>query len=270
MSSNGEKRIDEVFARLRNRREKGLITYIMAGDPELGTTERLVPLLAEAGADIIEIGVPFSDPLADGPVIQAASERALRNGVTIGKVLASMQTIRAHMQVPVILMTYYNPIYQYGIERFLDDANEVEVDGLLVPDLPLEESEFLRQQASNRGLAFIPFLAPTSSPARIAATAVVAQGFIYCISVTGVTGPRDHLPISTAGFLGTIRRYTNKPLAVGFGVSGPEQARMVSAYADAVVVGSAITNILSRGNPSKLPLAQVTTFVRMLKEALMA
>jgi len=219
----------------------------MAGDPDLTRTKELVARMAGAGADIIEIGIPFSDPLADGPVIQAAANRALANGITVRGVLQAVGQMRKEVDLPLVLMTYYNPVLQYGIERFCRDAAENGADGLIVPDLPHEESGPLRECSSRCGIDLVPLVAPTSTPARLAAICGVARGFIYCVSVTGVTGMREKIETDLRAFAGLVRRYTELPVAIGFGVSGPDAAARVATYCDAVVVGSALVRLIGRG-----------------------
>jgi len=262
-------RIEKSLYRSRERGRKSLIIYITAGDPDLKVTEELVYGIAEAGADVVELGIPFSDPLADGPTIQQASQRALNGKVTIPKILSTIEKIRKKSSVPIALMTYYNPIFYYGLERFVTDSRAVGVDGLIVPDLPLEESEELRGITERFGIELISFIAPTSTPERINAIAKVAQGFIYCVSVTGVTGTRENLSLDVAEMIRKIRSYTNIPLAIGFGISNPEQAKEATKYADAVIVGSAVVKLIEnhKGDLSK-SLSEVGKLVRSLKEAI--
>ncbi len=262
-------RIDKTFQTLREKGEKGLITYITACDPDASSTERLVLALERAGADIIELGVPFSDPMADGPVIQRASQRSLRRGTTLRQVLGVVERLRSRTEIPLVLMSYYNPLLQYGLKDLAADAAGAGVDGLIVPDLPLEESQPLLAEADRRGLALIPFAAPTSTPERLAKTAEVARGFVYCISLTGVTGMRREVPPCIEEFIKRVRRHCPHPLAIGFGISGPEQAAVLAALGDAVIVGSAIVALVEQhqGDPDVLE-AEVCAFVREIKEAI--
>lgn len=262
-------RIEKNLRYLREKRKKGLIIYITAGDPDLETTEKLVYTIAEAGADIIELGIPFSDPLADGVTIQQASQRALEKNANIPKILATVKKIRKKISIPLALMTYYNPVYCYGLERFTRDGQKAGVDGFIIPDLPLEESEELRNIVNESGLALISFLAPNSTLERIKAVAQKAQGFIYCVSVTGVTGTRENFTPQILGMIEKIRFYTDIPLAIGFGISSPEQAQKIVKYADAIIVGSAIVKLIENSQKN-LPiiLSQVNNFVRSLKEAI--
>lgn len=262
-------KIEEVLRRLKDRGEKALIIYITAGDPDLEVTEKLVYSIAEAGADIVELGIPFSDPLADGVTIQQASQRALERNTNIPKILSTIVKIRKKTSIPITLMTYYNPIYCYGLDRFVIDSKKAGVDGFIIPDLPLEESEEFRDITNKAGMDLISFLAPTSTSERISAIAQSARGFIYCVSVTGVTGIRKNFSLKIVEMIEKIRSYTNKPLAIGFGISGPEQAKEATKYADAVIVGSAVVKLIENsGGDLSIMLPQVSNFVRSLKEAI--
>jgi tryptophan synthase alpha chain len=262
-------RIEKNLRYLREKRKKGLIIYITAGDPDLETTEKLVYTIAEAGADIIELGIPFSDPLADGVTIQQASQRALEKNTNIPKILATVKKIRKKIFIPLALMTYYNPVYCYGLERFTRDSQKAGVDGFIVPDLPLEEGEELRNIINKSGLALIFFLAPNSTLERIKVVAQKAQGFIYCISVTGVTGIRENFTPQILEMIEKIRFYTDIPLAIGFGISSPEQAQKIVKYADAIIVGSAIVKLIENSQKDlSVRLEQVESFVKSLKKAI--
>jgi len=224
----------------------GLIAYLTAGDPDLDTSLAVAQKLAAAGADVIELGLPFSDPLADGPVLQAAAQRALDAGVTTAGVFELARRLRASLAssrdsgVPVVLLTYYNPVYQQGLENFCRQAADCGIDALVVPDLSFEETGPLRTASERHGLLLVDFIAPTTPPARQKLIAAGARGFIYCVAVTGVTGARAELWPGLPEFIRGIRAYTDVPLAVGFGISGPDTAREVSRFADAVIVGSAL------------------------------
>lgn len=258
-------RIAETFGRLKERCEKGLITYLMAGDPDLNRTKELVASMAEAGADVIEIGIPFSDPLADGPVIQAAANRALSNGITVRAILEAVGHIRKKVNTPLVLMTYYNPVLQYGIDGFCRSAAENGVDGLIVPDLPFEESGSLKECTMRHGIDLVPLVAPTSTPVRLAAICAGAGGFVYCVSVTGVTGMREKIETDLRAFSDLVRSYTDLPVAIGFGVSGPEAAARVAPYCDAVVVGSAFVRLIGEnayGEVAKLTAALKTALLK--------
>jgi len=261
-------RITECLEKLRQDGKKGLITFITAGDPDLAGTVEIARQLAAAGADIIELGMPYSDPLADGPVIQKASGRAIASGTTIDKILKAVEEIRRHCGVPIVLMGYYNPIYKYGVGIFARKAVVAGVNGLIVPDLPHEESGPLRQAAAETGFDLIPLVAPTTTDQRLARIAAVAQGFIYCVSVTGVTGAREEIKTDLAAFTNRVRRFTNLPLAVGFGIAGPEQAARVAVYCDAVVVGSALVNIIAGSRDTGAAGPAAGALVRKIKSAL--
>ena len=262
-------RIEKVLRSLKNQKKKGLIVYITAGDPDLEATKKLVFTIDKAGADIIELGIPFSDPLADGATIQQASQRALKNKVNIPGILSTVLRIREKTMIPIALMGYYNPIYCYGLDSLVIDSKKAGVDGFIVPDLPFEESKEFQNMTSRAGLDLISFVAPTSTPERIAATAQNAHGFIYCVSVTGVTGIRKEFSTKIAEIAEKIRLYTDLPLAIGFGISNPVQAKEAARYADAVIVGSAIVNLIeaSKGDLSRM-LPEVSHFISSLKEAI--
>jgi len=263
------KRIEKLFANLRQTGRKGLITFITAGDPGLSETPRLVAALTAGGADLIELGVPFSDPLADGPTIQLASNRALAAGTTLAGILEMVAQIRETNQVPLVLMSYYNPLYRYGLERLVDDAVTAGVDGLIVPDLPLEEAAGLRKIAAGR-LAVIPLAAPTTPPTRLEKIVAAGSGFLYYVSVTGITGARSELPENLGLALERVAGTTagRLPLAVGFGISTPEQARAVAIQADAVIVGSALVRIIAEHGASAKGRAELEKKVAGLRSAL--
>ncbi len=261
-------RIDLKFNELRQAKKKAFIAYITAGDPDLKRTIELVPALEKAGADIVELGVPFSDPLADGPVIQNASFRALQKGVTPLKILDAVRKIRKVSSVPIALMTYYNPVFHFGEEKFVRAAKAAGVDGLIVPDLPIEEAGALRLVAQLEDMATVFFLSPTTTRERMPAVVRAATGFIYYLSVTGVTGARQKTPSDIAGNIRKIRRLTNKPVCVGFGISTPEQVRAVARVADGVIVGSAIVKEVAKNADRADMVKRVARFVRNLSEAL--
>ncbi|MBW4592903.1 MAG: tryptophan synthase subunit alpha [Brasilonema angustatum HA4187-MV1] len=244
--------ISQRFQSLRDRNQRALIPFITAGDPDLQTTKEALRILDSNGADFIELGVPYSDPLADGPVIQAAATRALHKGTKLEHVLEIVADVSPNLQAPIILFTYYNPILNRGVESFLAQLAKVGVRGLVVPDLPLEEAEYLINTAAEFGIEVILLVAPTSSKERIEAIAKQSQGFIYLVSVTGVTGVRSQLQDRVKTLLTQMRSITDKPIGVGFGISGPEQARQVSDWgADGVIVGSAFVQRLANGSPTE-------------------
>lgn len=264
----GLNRIDAAFDRLRRSGGKGLITFITAGDPGYEATASLVLAMEQAGADLIELGAPFSDPMADGPVIQQASMRALSGGATLAGILGLVRRLRERTQIPLLLMTYYNPVLHYGLAVFAAEAAAAGVDGLIVPDLPAEESGPLLAELEARGLHLIPFAAPTSTPARLARISD-AGGFVYCVSLTGVTGARDGLPPGIGEFMKRVRTCTGRPLAIGFGISTPEQAALMSQLGDAVIVGSAIVSLVGRyASEPEVMLEQVASLVGSLKRAI--
>jgi tryptophan synthase alpha chain len=237
-------RIGRAFKRLKKDGGKAFIPYIMAGDPSLETTKETVLMLEQCGADIVELGVPFSDPLADGPTIQRAAERALKNNVTLRKVIAFVKDIRSSTQIPLILMTYFNPVFKYGSERFIRDAADAGVDGLIIPDLPPDEAADFIKHARKANLDTIFLLAPTSTEDRIRIVAKVSRGFLYYVSITGTTGSGLLFDGSMERLISEIKGCTDTPVAVGFGVSTPEDAVAVAKVADGVIVGSAIVKRL--------------------------
>jgi tryptophan synthase alpha chain len=258
-------RISDRFAALRARREGGLVAFIAAGDPDLETTRALVLELERSGADVVELGVPFTDPLADGPSNQAAYDRGLRAGATLPAIYDLVRGIRQESQVPIVLMTYVNPIFRYGYERATREAAAAGVDGFIMVDLPPEEAEEWTPTARAGGLDTIFMLAPTSTEERIQAVGRLGRGFIYCVSRTGVTGARADLPADLPALLERVRRETDQPISVGFGISRPEQVREVLSRAEGVIVGSAIVNLIARHGRDCLP--EVAAFVRELKAA---
>ncbi len=259
-----DNRLVRALAAARMGGRRVLVPYIMAGDLDAAATERLVELLVAAGADAIELGVPFSDPIADGPVNQRAGFRALARGMTLGRALALVARIREHTGVPLVFMTYYNLLLRHGLAAFCRDAVAAGLDGVITADLPPEEGDALVAEGRAAGLATIFLLAPTSTDARIRSVAGASSGFIYCVSRTGVTGVRDEVPPELAELVGRIRAATETPVCVGFGISRPSQAREVARYADGVIVGSALVGMLEE-DPEDL--GRVGAFVRDLKAA---
>jgi tryptophan synthase alpha chain len=258
-------RITDCFRRLRERDEKALIPYITAGDPDLASTEAFVHALEAAGADIIELGVPFSDPLVDGVEIQRATQRGLEAGTNLDGIFAGVCSIRRRSQVPILLMTSFNPVFRYGEERAAAAAQEAGVDAFLITDLPPEEAQGWKQTAAAHGLDTIFLLAPTSTPERIDCAARLGTGFIYCVSRTGVTGARSELPTGLQALIDRIRAGTDLPLSVGFGISTPEHVRQVADWADGIVVGSAVVALVGRDGPTAAPA--LGRFVREMKAA---
>lgn len=265
--SAASNRILRRFSELSARGELGLVAYVTAGDPSLDATEKIVLAAADSGADVIELGVPFSDPVADGPTIQRASDRALRAGTTLVAVIDLVRRLRARTQVPLILFSYFNPILQMGLQKFADDAASAGADGVLVTDLTPEEGREYRAAMHARGLDTIFLAAPTSTDERLAKIAECSSGFLYLISRTGVTGTRDAFPEDLPALARRVRRFTKLPLAVGFGISQPEHVSVLGGIADAAVVGSAIVAAIEKSANAKEAAANVGSLIRSLKDA---
>lgn len=258
-------RIEKALAELKDKNEKALITFVTAGDPDLETTEKLVLEMFDNGADIVEIGVPFSDPVAEGKVIQAASLRSLSNGTDLTKIFGTVENLRKKTDKPLILMMYVNTIFRFGTERFFRLCREKGIDGVIVPDLPFEERDEIRSFAEDNGIIPISLVAPTSHQ-RIESIASDAHGFLYCVSSTGVTGTRSKFSTNFDEFFGEIKKSCRVPAMVGFGISNPEQAAKMGSYCDGVIVGSAVVKIIAEyGRDS---VKKVGEFVRSLKDAL--
>ncbi|HUY27339.1 MAG TPA: tryptophan synthase subunit alpha [Candidatus Binataceae bacterium] len=264
------KRIARKFRELRARGEAALIPYIVAGDPDMETTRHLVLELERRGADLLELGVPFSDPMADGPANQRAAARGLKTGASLAAILAMVSELRAETQIPIILFGYYNPYMHYGCDALARDAAVAGVDGILVVDLPPEESAPLAKPARANGIDLIYLLAPTTPPERNRKIAARASGFLYYVSVTGVTGARSHLPDDLAAHVAALRGDTDLPIGVGFGISTPEQAARVASFADAVVVGSAISTAIEQHAASGDVPEAVGAMVEAMKTAMRA
>jgi tryptophan synthase alpha chain len=261
------KRLDNTFRRLRDKGEGALVTFVTAGDPSIEGTPRLVTALAEAGADVIELGIPYSDPMADGPTVQASSQRALDRGVTPETVLQMVRGIRQMSQVPIVLMTSYNLVLKYGLGRFAQVASEAGADGAILSDLPPEEAEPWKREADAHGLATVFLVAPTSTPERVRRIAQSTTGFVYCVSRTGVTGARQELPVELQETLTRIRESTDKPVCVGFGVSTPAHVAQIVAMADGAVIGSALVDFLHRNADNPEQEQNVRRIVSEWKEA---
>jgi tryptophan synthase alpha chain len=260
-------RIARRFNELAGAGEIGLVAYLTAGDPSLDATEKIVRAAAEAGADVIELGVPFSDPVADGPTIQRASERALRSGATLAGVLDLLRRIRVNCEVPIVVFSYFNPILQMGLENFASVAAENGADGVLATDLTPEEASDYRLAMQARGLDTIFLGAPTSTDERLAKIAASTSGFLYLISRAGVTGERDSLPEDLPALVRRARRFTKLPIAVGFGISLPTQVTVLGGIADAVVVGSALVAEIEKAASADAAATAVAGKVRVLKQA---
>ncbi len=260
-------RIDQTFERLKEKGGAALIPFVMAGDPGLESTEALILKMAERGADMIEIGVPFSDPVSDGPTLQAASQRALRNGINLKKIFSLCVELNK-IEIPLLLMTYFNPVFRYGFKSFVKQCKESKIAGVIIPDLPPEEAGVWVKEARRADLDTVFLTAPTSPPERIRLINYLSRGFIYHVSVTGVTGARTELPEGLEKDIRRIKEESKKPVAVGFGVSTPEQAREISCFADGIVVGSAIARIMGESVSSKDGIARVGNFISNFSEAL--
>ncbi len=261
------RRIPRRFGKLAEVGEMGLVAYITAGDPSLAASEKIVLAAAEAGADVIELGVPFSDPVADGPTIQRASERALRSGTTLAGVIELVRRLRLKTDVPLIFFSYFNPILQMGVEKFADAAANAGADGVLATDLTPEEGGEYRAVIQARGLDTIFLAAPTSTDERLAKIAEYSSGFLYLISRTGVTGARESLPEDLPSLARRARQFTKLPLAVGFGISQPEHVTVLGGIADAAVVGSALVAEIEKAGSADAAAAGVGGLVRALKNA---
>ena len=260
-------RISKRFADLRTSGELGIIPYITAGDPNFDATLKFVLALAEAGADVIELGVPFSDPLADGPTIQRASERALKSGATLAGVLNLVRQIRKSSEVPLILFSYYNPIFQMGLEKFAQQAAQAGADGVLVTDLTPEESAEYRAILAKNNLDTVFLAAPTSDDDRLQKISAVSSGFLYLISRTGVTGAKESLPDDLPALIRRARTHTSLPIAVGFGISQPAHVSVLGGLADAAVVGSSLVSEIENAKSVDTAAAALSTRVRSLKAA---
>lgn len=259
-------RLEAIFDGLRGDGTRGLVTYLTAGDPSLEATAAAIEGAARGGADVIEVGVPFSDPVADGPVIQRASERALRAGTHLEGVLDLVSDVRPRVEAGLVLFTYVNPVLRLGVDRFVARAADAGVDGVLLLDLPIEEADVVRAALDERALAQIFLISPTTSDGRLAEAARLGRGFLYAISRLGVTGARQHVAASAAPLVDRIRRVTNLPVALGFGISRPEHVAEVTAFADAAVVGSALVSRLAEAAAAgRDPGAEAEIYVRWLK-----
>ncbi len=264
-------RIKNTFNRLRKKGEKALIPYIMAGDPDLATTKDIILAMEKAGCDVIELGAPFSDPLADGPVIQKAAIRSLKNHTSVSDVLGLVSDVRKQSKIPLILMTYYNLIFKYGEERFVNDAGATGLDGIILPDLPPEEAGTLIPAAKKAGLDTIFLLAPTSTDDRIKLVAKMSQGFIYYVSLTGVTGAALGLQdTQIKEAIARIKAVTDKSVAVGFGISTPDQAAQVASWgADGVIVGSALVRVMEQNIGTSDLVKKTSEFAKSLKQGVL-
>jgi tryptophan synthase alpha chain len=260
-------RIEKKFSSLRDKGEKGVIVYLTAGDPSLNHTREIILGLDAAGVDVLEIGVPFSDPTADGPIIQAASQRALRNGATLASILDMIASLREVSEIPIVVFGYYNPIFIYGNERFAKRAKEAGVDGILVVDLPPEESVELRRYTDRLEIDFISLIAPTTNPERVRRISRQATGFLYYISITGVTGTAKPRVLEVKRDVESIREITALPIVVGFGIATPQQAGEIAPYADGVVIGSAFVRMIEENRDHDDMIDIVSDYARKMKES---
>ena len=261
-------RIEKKFSALQAKGKKALICFLTAGDPNLEKTREIILGMEAAGVDVIEIGVPFSDPTADGPIIQAASQRALKNGTTLAAILVMIESLRKSSEIPIVLFGYYNPILSYGTERFAKKAREAGVDGILVVDLPFEEALELRQYTDPKGIDFISLIAPTTSTDRVKQIAAHATGFLYYISITGVTGTAKPQIEEVKKDVERIRKVTKLPLAIGFGISTPHQAAEMAPHADGIVVGSAVVKLIAENTQRNDLVTVVSQYAREMKKAI--
>ena len=257
-------RIERIFLNLARTNTAAFIPFITAGDPSVAITKKLIFAFEKAGADIIELGVPFSDPLADGPTIQQASERALKNGVSLRTVITLVRDIRKKSSIPIILMGYFNPIFKYGVNNFVKDSIKAGIDGIIVPDLPPEEALPIYNKTKKSPLAIIFLAAPTSTHDRIKLIARMTEGFIYYVSLTGVTGARGMLSKTIEQNVLRIKNLTSKPVSVGFGISTPQHAKEVASYADGVIIGSAIVKLIEQNLNKPNLLSKVTSYVKQM------
>ena len=257
-------RINRKFAQLKEQGKKAFIAFITAGDPNLKATEELVLAFDKAGVDIVELGVPFSDPMADGPVIQASSQRALDKGVSLSKIFDCVGRIRRKSDIPIALMTYYNPVFHFGEEKAIKAAVKAGVDGFIIPDLPCEEATVFRKTAARKNIAMVFFVAPTTALARVKPIADASTGFIYYVSLTGVTGAKQNLLQEAAVGIRRVRRMTQKPVCAGFGISTLRQVRAFGRVADGVIVGSAIVKAIEKNTGQRDLIKNVVRFVRNL------
>ncbi|KAI3460922.1 hypothetical protein Pfo_017585 [Paulownia fortunei] len=262
--------LSETFYRLKQRGKVALIPYITAGDPDLSTTAEALKVLDSCGSDIIELGVPYSDPLADGPVIQAAATRSLGRGTNFDKIIAMLKEVVPQLSCPIALFSYYNPILKRGVEKFMTTLKYTGIHGLVVPDVPLEETEILRKEATNNNIELVLLTTPTTPTARMKTIVEASEGFVYLVSSVGVTGARASVSEKVQSLLQEIKEATSKPVAVGFGISKPEHVKQVAGWgADGVIVGSAIVKLLGEAKSPEEGLKELEMFTKSLKSALL-
>lgn len=255
------------FKDLKNKGEKAMISFITAGDPDFKITEELVYGMEEAGADIIELGIPYSDPIADGVTIQKSSARALKNGTTISKIMQCVKSIRVNTEIPLVYLVYYNSVFKYGINRFIEECKKVGIDGIIIPDLPIEERKEILNIADKFEIALIPLIAPTSKE-RIEKIVTNASGFIYCVSTNGVTGARSEINTDIKAYMDTVSKFTDIPKAIGFGISSAKMAKELKEYCDGIIIGSAIVKKVDESENTEEMLKNVKGFVSEVKKVL--
>jgi tryptophan synthase alpha chain len=260
-------RLDSKFKKLKEKKQKAFIAYITCGDPDLKTTAECLKVISDNGADIIELGVPFSDPLADGSTIQAASQKALKNNVSLHDIVKMVAKVRSKIDIPLVLMTYYNPVFHYDIRSFIKDAKKAGVDGIIIPDLPPEEASQIEMFGRKADIATIYFVSPTSSTQRKKISTKHSKGFIYYVSITGVTGKRKVLPAAVKKDVSELKKITSKPICVGFGISTPKQAKDIAKFADGVIVGSAIVEKIDTAKNKKEMIKSLGAFIKQMAKA---
>lgn len=260
-------RIDAAFDRLKKENRKAMIPFVTAGDPDLGATVELVLAMEQGGADIIELGIPYSDPLADGAVIQASSARALKAGARIASIIDTVKVIRKQSAVPLIFLVYYNSVFKYGMENFISEAGSAGIDGLIIPDLPIEERKDIIKTGDKYGVYLIPLVAPTSKD-RIQKITENGKGFVYCVSTAGVTGVRQSIKTDISEYMNIVSGYTKLPRALGFGISGPEMAQSYKDCCEGIIVGSAIVRTVAEAKTREAMMEGVRGFVSRVKEVL--
>nr|WP_041701925.1 tryptophan synthase subunit alpha [Gottschalkia acidurici] len=261
-------RLDKRFKDLKERNEKALITFITSGVPDLETTEELVLEMEKAGADVVELGIPYSRPIADGKIIAEASKRALENGIKTSKVMEMVKNLREKTELPLVYLVYFNTVFAYGVDRFLSKCNEVGIDGIIIPDLPIEERDEVLEACKENYVHLIPLVAPTSKD-RIKEITEGTGGFVYCVAVNGVTGTRDSINENIQEYMDTVSKFTDTPKAIGFGISSPEMAKEYKDYSDGVIVGSAIVRKILEGNSREEIVKSISSFVKELKDAVL-
>ncbi|MBA5851915.1 tryptophan synthase subunit alpha [Clostridium sp. cel8] len=260
-------RIDIKFNELKKKNKKALIPFVTAGDPNIATTEKIVLNICNKGADIVEIGLPYSDPLADGPIIQNSSQNALKNGVKTKDIMNCVKNIREHTDTPIVYLVYYNSIFRYGVDKFISDSGKCGVDGIIIPDLPIEERESIIDIAKKYEVYLIPLVAPTSKD-RIKQIVNSGGGFVYCVSKNGVTGITGNINTNMKEYIDIVATYTDLPKAIGFGIKGPKMVAKFKEYCNGIIVGSALVDIIDKSSNEETVIKNAGSFVEELREAL--